>query len=190
MDVDFIKENIKIVGCFLNALLIILTLAFVKLNKENLDTLGLYKGKWKTSFFIGIIYAGILFFNNCGSYLIQGYSLYNIKQIAFMIVYYLSVALSEELVFRGYIGTRIYGLIKNKWIAISLVGILFVIMHFPYRLITGVSIQNLTIYNIGWLLNLFITHIILNFIYIKTNSIYGSIIPHWISNLAYNIVIR
>ena len=36
---------------------------------------------------------------------------------------------------RGYIGMRIYGLIKKKWLATFAVGILFIIMHFPYRMI-------------------------------------------------------
>ena len=81
--------------------------------------------------------------------------------------------------------------IKNKWIVVPLVGVLFIIMHFPYRMIaSGITIQDLTINNIGWIIDLFITHIILSIIYMKTNSIYGSIIPHWMSNLAYNIVKR
>ena len=104
-------------------------------------------------------------------------------------IYYLLVALCEEIAFRGYIGTRIYRLIKKKWIAIIVAGILFVVMHFPYRMISyGMTLSQSTINNFSWILDLFTTHIILNFIYLKTNSLYGSIIPHWISNLAYNIV--
>ncbi|MFW5648846.1 MAG: type II CAAX prenyl endopeptidase Rce1 family protein [Candidatus Alkaliphilus sp. MAG34] len=43
---------------------------------------------------------------------------------------------------------------------------------------------------LGWIFDLFITHVILSFIYLKTNSLYGSIIPHWVNNLAYNLVAR
>jgi len=49
-------------------------------------------------------------------------------------IYFLLTAVCEELVFRGYIGTRISGFFKNKYITVALTGILFVLMHFPYRL--------------------------------------------------------
>ena len=65
-------------------------------------------------------------------------------------------------------------------------GILFVAMHFPYRMIA--YNMSLASFDIGWLINLFIFHLVMNYIYMKTNSIYGSIIPHWISDLAYEIV--
>ena len=64
-------------------------------------------------------------------------------------------------------------------------------MHFPYRMIvSGLTLSDLVIHNTGWLLDLFITHIILSLIYLKTNSLYGAILPHWMSNLVYNLIIR
>lgn len=184
-----VSDNITLVGLIFNILLVVVALLFVKLNKNSLDTIGLYKGKWKKSFIVGIVLAAIFFINNCGVYLMNGYKLIDIKEIAFFAIYFLSVSLCEELVFRGYINTRINGLIKNKWFAIVCSGILFVIMHFPYRMIAyGMSLETLTIGSFSWILDLFITHCILSFVYIKTNSIYGSVIPHWISNLSYSIV--
>ena len=44
-----------IVGCIFNALIIVITILFIKLNKQNIDTIGLYKGKWKNSIIMGII---------------------------------------------------------------------------------------------------------------------------------------
>jgi len=188
---EFIKNNSLVIGCIFNIIIIVITLLFIKLNKQTLDTIGLYNGQWKKSCIIGIIIACIIFMNNCGIYLIQGSSLIDVKKIINLVVYFLLVSICEEIAFRGYISTRIYGLIKKKWIAIILVGVLFIIMHFPYRMIAyGITLKDLTIGNSGWILNLFITHILFNFIYLKTNSIYGSIIPHWFSNLAYNIVNR
>lgn len=189
IQVSFIKDNILVVGCIINILIIIITILFVKIKHQKLDTIGLYKGKWKTSCIIGIVLASIYFFNNCLSNLINGSSLVSIKEIVILLIYYLLISLCEEIAFRGYIGTRIYGLIKKKWIAIIAVGFLFIIMHFPYRMIAyGMTISELTIGNLSWIFDLLITHIIFNFIYLKTDSLYGSIIPHWISNLAYNIV--
>ena len=186
---EFIKENIMLVGCIFNFLMIVITALFIKLNKQSLETIGLYKGKWKHSIIIGIILASFLFYNNCLSSLINGSNLISIQEILILLVYYLLVSVCEEFVFRGYIGTRIYGLIKKRWIAVFVVGILFIIMHFPYRMIAyGMTLYDLTIKNFSWIIDLLITHLVLNFIYLKTNSLYGAIIPHWMSNLAYNII--
>ncbi len=187
--VEHIKDNIIIIGCILNCLLVLITMLFIKLRKQSLDTIGLYNGNWKKSFYIGTIFAGILFFNNCGSHLLQGKELIDIRSIFAYAIYFFCVSLCEEVTFRGYISTRIYGIIKTQWIAVMVTGLLFIIMHFPYRMIAyGMSLKELTMNNMFWLIDLFVTHIVLNFIYTKTNSLYGAIIPHWISNLASNIV--
>ena len=158
---SFIKDNIKIIGCLFNLLLIIVTI-------------------------LGGILSLFYFYCNCLNHLINGEKLISITSILFLMIYFLLVSVCEELVFRGYIGTRLNGLIKNKYIVIIVTGILFVVMHFPYRMIA--ANMSLTDFDIVWLINLFIFHLIMNFIYMKTNSIYGSIIPHWISDLAYEIV--
>lgn len=54
----------------------------------------------------------------------------------------------------------------------------------------GILSSDLTIKNFSWIIDLFITHLVLNFIYLKTNSLYGAIIPHWMSNFAYNIILK
>lgn len=188
---EFIKENIMVVGCLFNLFLILITLLFVKINKQSLDTIGIFKGKWQKSINIGVFLALFVFYNNCVSYLFNGSQLIKWSEIFLLLIYYLFVAVCEELVFRGYIGTRIYGLIKRRGVAIFVVGILFIIMHFPYRMIAyGVTLSDLTIKNFNWILDLFITHLILNFIYLKTNSLYGAILPHWMSNFAYHIILK
>ena len=188
---EFIKENIMLVGCIFNILMIGITILFVKLNKQSLETIGLYKGKWKNSIIVGVILALFLFYNNCLSYFINGSRFIALHQILIRCVYYFFVAICEEIVFRGYIGTRIYGVIKKRWLAVSIVGSLFIIMHFPYRMIAyQMTLSDLTIKNVSWLLDLFMTHIIFNFIYLKTNSLYGAIIPHWMSNFAFHIILK
>ena len=184
-------EESRLAGSGVNILMIIITILLVKVRKEEFSSVGLYRGKWKQSCLIGIILAFILFFNNCLSHIINGADFIETKNIIKLVIYFLNVALCEEIVFRGYIGTRLYGLVKNQYLVIIVTGILFVIMHFPYRMIAySMTIAELTICNIGWILDLFITHIVLSLVYMKTNSLYGSIIPHWMSNLAYNLVAR
>lgn len=187
----YIKGDMKtFIGIIFNTVISAITIIFVKINKRNISTIGLKSGKKVLSIAIGGILAGIFFFNNCFSYLLAGSSLVPIRRIILLIVFYFSVALCEELVFRGYIGTRLYSLVKYKSVAVILTGILFVFMHYPYRMFAyGMTLSDFW-GNIGWIIDLFITHIVLNLIYMKTNSLYGAIIPHWVSNLAYNIIAR
>ena len=182
---SFIKDNIKIIACLFNLLLITITFLFVKLRKQGLETIGL-KGRWKLSIILGGVLSLFYFYCNCLDHLINGEKLISITSILFLMIYFLLTAICEEFVFRGYIGTRLNGLIKNKYIVILITGLLFVIMHFPYRMIA--ANMSLSDFDIGWLIDLFIFHLVMNFIYMKTNSIYGSIIPHWISDLACEIV--
>jgi membrane protease YdiL (CAAX protease family) len=167
---SFIKDNIKIIGCLFNLLLIIVTIIFVKLRKQGLETIGL-KGRWKLSIILGGILSLFYFYCNCLDHLINGEKLISITSILFLMVYFLLVAICEEFVFRGYIGTRLNGLIKNKYIVVLITGLLFVIMHFPYRM-TAAN-MSLSDFDIGWIINLFVFHLVMSFIYMKTNSIYG-----------------
>lgn len=186
-----VKENLILAGCGVNIVIILITFLFITIRKGKLSSIGLYNGKWKQSCIIGLILASILFFSNCLLHIINGENFIETKGISRLIIYYLTVALCEEVVFRGYIGTRLYGLMKNQYLVIIINGILFIVMHFPYRMIAyGKTIGDLTIHSTGWIFDLFVTHVILSFIYLKTNSLYGSIIPHWVSNLAYNLVAR
>jgi len=186
-----IEDNILLAGGIQNVLLIIITLVFLTVHKQKLDTIGLLRGKWKMSGIIGLGLGFIFFMTNCGSYLLTGSSLIDVKSILLFFVYFLLVSLCEEIVFRGYIQTRIYGIIKNKWLAIIFVALLFTIMHFPYRMIAyNMSLKMLIVDRLSWWVQLFIMHIIWNYIYAKTNSLYGTIFSHLISNLAANIVIK
>lgn len=179
------------VGMVFNLSMAAVTVLFVKIRKEKLSSVGLLGGKWKQSCLAGLVLAAILFFTNCLSNILGGAKLIGAGDIVKSVMYYLTVALCEELVFRGYIGTRLYGFSSSRLLVIIMSGILFTVMHFPYRMIAyGMSFSDLTIHNMGWLLDLFITHIVLAFIYMKTDSLYGSIIPHWMSNLAYNLIAR
>lgn len=187
-NLTFVKDHSMIVGCGLNLVMIIITIGFVKFKKEQLSSIGLMHGKWQQSCLVGMVLAAILFFNNCLSHVLGGAHFIPLYSIIGLAIYYLIVAFSEEIVFRGYINTRLYGLMKNQYLVMIISGILFVMVHFPYRMIAyGMSLSDLTI---GWILDLFITHMILSIIYLKTNSLYGAILPHWMSNLAYNLIVR
>ena len=69
-------------------------------------------------------------------------------------------------------------------------GVLFVLMHFPFKMVAYDMSFLEIISNVRYIADLFITHLILAYIRIKSDSLYGAILPHWVSDFAYRIVIH
>ena len=158
--VDYVSaDQITYIGGVTNLVFVGIILLILKVRKQGIETIGLRKGNIKLSLIMGIVLAVIL--------------------------YFFTVGLVEEVMFRGYIETRLHGYTKRIYIDIILTGILFLLMHYPFRIVAyNMSFWDL-ITNVRYMLDLFITHLILSFIRIKSDCLYGAIIPHWISDLAY-----
>lgn len=181
--------QITCIGGITNLVFVGIVLLILKIRKQGLETIGLRKGNVKLSLIMGTTLAAILFFNNClSNILFDNQSFISIKQIIIDILYFFTVGLVEEVMFRGYIETRLHGYTKRIYLDVLLTGILFVLMHFPFRMAAyHMSFIDLMT-NVPYMLDLFFTHLVLSYIRIKSDSLYGAILPHWMSNLAYNIV--
>lgn len=177
-------EGIIINSCFTGVVLLLLAV-----KKQGVETVGLKGGNIRLSLILGIVLAAILFFCNCLSNLIfEDQVFIPFKMILIYVIYFFTVGLCEEVIFRGYILTRLYGITRNVYIDILLSGILFVLMHFPFRMAAyGLSFFEL-VANIPYMADLFVTSLVFSFIRVKSDSLYGTIIPHWISDLSYSIV--
>lgn len=185
----FPNINTIYMGTTINILFVLLVLLILKIKKEKLSSLGLQGGYLKLSLILGITLSIILFFCNCLSNIIfEEQKFISLPKIIENIFYFLSVGLCEEILFRGYILTRLHSITKKIMLDIIITGILFVFMHFPFRMIIyNLSFINF-ICNYPYIIDLFITHCILTFIRIRSDNIYGSILPHWISDFSYSIV--
>jgi membrane protease YdiL (CAAX protease family) len=96
--------------------------------------------------------------------------------------YYLfGIAFVEELVFRGYIGTRLYGCFKNKFIAISMTGLLFTFMHLPFQMLMA-DMTMIAYITSNWanLIFIFLLHYVFQALYAKYNSIVAPTLFHFI----------
>lgn len=181
--------QITYIGGLANLIFVGIVLFILKIRNQGIETIGLHNGKLKLSLAMGFILAAIVFFNNClSNVLFDNQSFIPASEILLYILYFFTVGLVEEVMFRGYIVTRLHAFTKRIYLDVFLTGILFLLMHFPFRMVAyHMSFMDL-ITNVPYMLNLFITHLVLSYIRIKSDCLYGAIIPHWISNLAYNIV--
>lgn len=176
-------------GVIINSCFVGVVLLFLVVKKQGIKTVGLKKGNIKLSLIMGIVLAAILFFCNCLSAIIfEGQVFVPFNTILIYIIYFFTVSLCEEVMFRGYILTRLYGLVRNVYIDILLSGVFFVLMHFPFRMTAyNMSFIELAA-NVPYMIDLFVTSLVLSFIRVKSDSLYGAIVPHWISDLSYSIV--
>jgi membrane protease YdiL (CAAX protease family) len=96
--------------------------------------------------------------------------------------------LIEELIFRGYIQTRLVGFFKHKITGIILTGILFALMHIPFQIaVSNMSFLEFIKINYPHLLLTFFYHMIFSLLYYKFNNIAAPTIFHFFLNISYSL---
>jgi membrane protease YdiL (CAAX protease family) len=100
--------------------------------------------------------------------------------------YLIVVGLQEELVFRGFILTRLHGAIKSEVIVAIVCGLMFALMHVPYQLFirTGGNIAEFFTNNLFLLLTTFAWHFLFYILYRKYNSLTAPTLCHFLMNFS------
>ncbi|WP_167958371.1 CPBP family intramembrane glutamic endopeptidase [Anaerosporobacter faecicola] len=129
---------------------------------------------------LGIIFS---FFMNILPNILEGGKIISVNQAIYNLFYYfIIISLSEKVIFRVYIQTRMYGIIKNDNLAVLVIGFLFNTMHLPFQMpVNGMQI------NLVNLIVIIFLHFVMNALYRKYNSLAGAIVFHglldWGGNL-------
>lgn len=155
------------------------------IRRQKLVTIGFSKTQAKKSFILGILLFGIVTILCSIRAIFSGSRIQtDINLIIISIIYYLIfIAFMEELIFRAYIGTRLFGFFKNKKLSIAIVGIMFSLEHIPfYMIISQVSLAAYISSHFVNLISLAIIHILYQWLYAKYNSIIAPTILHFIWN--------
>lgn len=159
----------------------------LKLRKQSITTIGIRREKIWKSLFVGL--AGSIPFTVLGVIgpILSGKVLNtNVWDNIWTFLYYLiCIAFTEELAFRGFLLSRIQGLIKTKWISIIVVGIMFGLIHVPFQMIKeDMSIIDFILYDLWHLITTCIIHIYLVFLYNRDKNIIAPTIAHAIMNFS------
>lgn len=168
--------------------LLIIGIAFIVCSKERLCTVGLTKTKLIPSFLWGIILAVCL---------IVGMAAYfrGVENVSVLITYpVLSTfgifgigAIQEEIIFRGYIQTRLTGIIKYPIACSFCTALLFLVMHYPtHWAVGGFSLKVLDLY---YVISLIILHFVCDFVYKRTNCLWGAIVLHFLYNIGQSMLV-
>lgn len=164
----------------------------LKFRNQGLTSVGIKKDNIFENIIIGIIGAIPISILNIIGAISEGKILNpNIFDWIWTFLYFLiCIAFVEELIFRGYMQTRIQNLIKNKWTSIIMVGVLFGLMHVPFQmLMANMGPIEFLINDIGHLINTTILHIYFVYLYTRDNNILAPTIAHAIINFSYNIFV-
>ncbi len=149
--------------------------------KQKFKTIGIKFNKLLQSLLIGVI-GGIPFILPyiLGFFKHNKHFQYNpFDTFWYFLYFFICIALVEEISFRGFIQTRIQGLIKNKWLSIFVVGIMFGFMHIPFQMIKAnmsfIEFVSLDKYH---LITTALIHVYLVYLYTRNNNILSSTISH------------
>ena len=181
----YVKKGVYF-GIYVNLFLTLICIGIVLLRKQKLSTIGLTLKNMKKSVLWGLIFGGVILFVKIIPPVLAGRKLTGLNEILYNGFYYfIVIAFVEEIVFRGYLQTRLYGIIKSDVLAVVIGGLLFSVMHIPFQMYN----QNvgLLVYlkkNCLSLLLVFLWHIVFNFLYRKNNSLAAPTIMHGIMDFS------
>ena len=180
-------ENIvSIIG---NAAGVLLVFVILYLRRQKLCTVGISKNSWLKSSIIGFLLGVTYFILRVVGIIPASLQVMDGHNLAFVIFFYFVViSFSEEFVFRGYMQTRIYGIIKSDFWAVVCVGFLFALLH----IIADIMLLRyfgdygfvLRYTPVVWnLVQITIIHALINYFYRRYNSLAGPVILHGFLNL-------
>jgi len=174
-----------------SVILLIFPFVIVLKKKQGLSSLGFCKKNLWPSLGLGLSCGIVALIFNKGILfaIIYGWKLEPFGFLVYQFLYYLvGIALIEEVIFRGYIQTRLYGIFRNNVSAVLTGALMFSLMHVPNQLAKGNVELNLAL--LIWLATCFIWHIVFNLIYVKYNSIFGPILLHTLMDWSNEIFVN
>jgi len=188
-----ISKSVSYIPSVAVTIVLLAVCAFIVLRKGGrISSIGFSSKNALPSLVVGLMCAIIplILLNGFLPAVIYGWKLEPIGYLLYQFFYSLvAVAFVEEVLFRGYIQTRLYGIIKGNITSILMGALLFMLMHIPFQF----AYSGMGILGQMFFLNLaftFMFHIVLNLIYIKYNVIYGAILLHTLNNWIYDIFSR
>lgn len=176
-------------GIWTNLFLTLLCIALVLLRRQGLASIGFTKKRLASSLLCGFGFGLLLFLVFISPQLFAKRPLADTRTIFYNLFYYFFIiGLSEEIIFRGYIQTRIHAFFRSDKAATVVGALLFGLMHIPFQAASrGMSLPAFLQSNWSMVLIPFLWHFVLNFLYRKFNSIAAPTILHGFMNFSTSI---
>ncbi|OPA80053.1 hypothetical protein BVG16_04695 [Paenibacillus selenitireducens] len=157
----------------------------LRIRRQPLASVGLTCKRILLNICIGVVAALPFTWSEIYRLIVQGSSLpFEGYEALFEFLYLLvCIGLTEEVSFRGFIQTRMLGLIRNKYIAVAVVSIMFAFMHVPFQMIKAdMSFVEFIRYDSIHLLITAGMHVYFVYLYTKFNGIVAPTVTHGLVN--------
>lgn len=170
----------RLAGIVGNLVPVLLCLALVRLRGEAFASVGFSTINLRKNLLIGLGLGLVAALVNAVPAFLEGGQFVGASRLPFSAFYYfIVIALSEEILFRGYIQTRLYGLLKKDLAAINLCALMFSLLHIPFQMQRlGLRLDAFFIQKYPLLIITFIAHLFLNLLYRRTNSLVVPVLVH------------
>lgn len=156
---------------------------FFYFSKANLRSIGINSDNIWNSIVLGFAGGFLLLAVKTAVFMAQGKSvLFTSPQLLNWVIF-LFVAFEEEVLFRGYIQTRLSGLINSQWIVSIINSVLFLSIHYPVKWVVSGTVS-LDVLSAVYIVSLLALHFFCDAVYKRTNCLWGAVLLHIIYNAA------
>lgn len=174
----FVLETSQI---WISVILLAVCFCFIYCSKENIKTLGINTENIWNSLALGLVGGFLLLALQATVSIAQGKSVTFTNIQLFSCVVFVLGAFEEEILFRGYIQTRLSGLINSQWTVGIINSVLFLSMHYPVKWVVFGEVC-FDILPAVYIVLLIALHFFCDAVYKRTNCLWGSIMLHTIYN--------
>ena len=160
-----------------------------RIKRQKLRSLGLHLANWKKAVYAGIFFVAVLLmlYNGLLPGLLAGWEFQPAWIMPWIVVYTLIMAFWEDVVFFGYIQSRLYGLINKDIQAVLVGGLIFAFFHYPLVIVANIADGGS--FRVEFWVNILFQTVVWLIIYLILNAVfrrYCSIIPVTMLHFAIN----
>lgn len=168
---------------WLPVMITVVFLCFFFYHKENIRSIGIHADHIWNSIGLGLAGGFLLLAIQTALYMCQGKSVSFTSPRLLNWIIFLFAAFEEEILFRGYIQTRLSGLISSQWIVGIINSVLFLSIHYPVRWVVSGTIY-FNALSAVYIISLLALHFFCDAVYKRTNCLWGAVLLHIIYNAA------
>lgn len=156
-------------------------LVYLVASKEGWGSIGITTGNAKGSILLGILGGVLLLGLQTVLTWPKGAALSLLHPALLSWLLFIVCAVEEELLFRGYIQTRLAGAIRIPWLASAVNALFFLSIHYPVRWVVSGTVS-LGVLSGVYVVMLLLLHGVCDGVYKRTNCLWGSIVLHILYN--------
>lgn len=162
-------------------ILLLLFLCFLYFTKEKVSSIGIHTDNIKQSMILGIIGGLLLLALQTMLFTVQGKEVSFSSFLLLNWIVFIFSAIEEEFLFRGYIQTRLSGLINNQLLAGCINSVFFLSIHYPVRWVVSGTVS-FDVLPAVYVVSLICLHFFCDVVYKRTNCLWGAAVLHIIYN--------